>query len=61
MEVLTFSPFGFEAVSYLVYESGEAILVDAGVAPERVAAALTDKGLVLKSLACRDLNVLKTE
>ncbi len=50
MEVLTLSPFGFESVSYLVYEGKDAVLVDAGVTPERVSAALAEHGLVLQAI-----------
>ncbi len=50
MEVYTFSPFGFEAVSYLVHESGKAILVDAGVTPDRVKKVLDERYLTLSAI-----------
>lgn len=50
MEILTLTPVSFESNSYLLCERREAILVDAGADPDRVDAALAEKGLSLSAI-----------
>ena len=50
MEILTLTPVSFESNSYLLCEGREAILVDAGTDPDRVDAALAEKGLSLSAI-----------
>lgn len=50
MEILTLTPVSFESSSHLLCEGNEAILVDAGAAPDKVDEVLAEKGLSLSAI-----------
>ena len=47
VKVVTLSPLAWESNSYLLIENGEAFLIDAGAAPDRIDAALAREGATL--------------